>query len=201
MTAPRIVTLVGGISQNSLNRKLYLALKDLVGSKAEFIFADIASLPFFSKDLENDPPDSVVEYKDQIRWANGILFVTPEYNRSIPGVLKNAIDWGTRPYPDNLWENKPVATIGASTGNTGTFGAQNHLRQILSYLNMYVLNQPEFYMNGSKAFDEDDKLIDKKTRDHLIKMWDAFEVLIQSHTSTSKNQLPHDVENSTWVQH
>lgn len=202
MTAPKILTLVGGISQGSLNKKLFNAFKALVGAKAEFVLADIAGLPYFSQDLENDPPDSVIRFKDQIREADAILFVTPEYNHSIPGVLKNAIDWGTRPYPDNLWEKMPVVTLGASIGNTGTFGSQNHLRQILSYLNMYVLNQPEFYMNGSKAFDQDDQLIDEKYTKHLLKLWEAYEPWIQAHLPPTKNyQNQKEVETSMWVQH
>lgn len=201
MKTPRILALVGGISQDSLNKKLFLAFEDLVGDKAEFVLADIASLPFFSQDLENDPPDSVVRFKDQIRNADAIIFVTPEYNHSIPGVLKNAIDWGTRPYPDNLWEKMPVVTLGASIGSTGTFGSQNHLRQILSYLNMYILNQPEFYMNGSKAFDEEDQLIDEKYTRHLLKLWEAFEPWIQAHLPPTHNQNKKEVESSMWVQH
>lgn len=202
MTRFKILTLEGGISQNSLNRKLCKAFKEVVADRADFTVAQISRLPYFSQDLEYDPPDSVINFKDQIREADAILFVTPEYNRSIPGVLKNAIDWGTRPYPENLWEKLPAATLGASSGNTGTFGAQNHLRQILSYLNMYILNQPEFYMNGSKAFDDEDKLIDEKTRTKLITLWDTFEEWIQSHSLFhQKYQIPHEVDSPTWDKH
>ena len=202
MNTPKILALVGGISQDSLNKKLFYAFQELVGAKAEFVLADIAGLPFFSQDLENDPPDSVVRFKDQIRHADAIIFVTPEYNHSIPGVLKNAIDWGTRPYPDNLWEKMTVATLGTSIGNTGTFGSQNHLRQILSYLNMYILNRPEFYMNGSKAFDQEGKLVDEKYIQHLEKLWEAFEPWIQAHLPPTINyQNLKEVDSSIWVQH
>lgn len=102
MTTPRILTLIGGISQDSLNKKLFHAVEALVGPRAQFIPFDISRLPFFSQDLENDPPDYVTFFKDEIREADAILFITPEYNRSIPGVLKNAIDWGSRPYGLNL---------------------------------------------------------------------------------------------------
>lgn len=174
MKTPKIVTLVGGISQGSLNKKLFNAVKEEIGNEAELVLADISKLPFFSQDLENDPPDQVVAFKDLLRQADAILFITPEYNHSIPGVLKNAIDWGTRPYPHNLWQKIPVATIGASAGNTGTYGAQNHLRAILNYLNCYLLNQPEFYLNGSKAFDDQGKLIDQRTKEKIQRFWDAF---------------------------
>lgn len=178
MKNTKILTLVGGISQGSLNKKLFHAFKEVVADEAELIMADIAKLPFFSQDIENDPPDSVTAFKDQIRQADAILFITPEYNHSIPGVLKNAIDWGTRPYPQNVWKYLPVATMGASAGNIGTFGAQNHLRQILIYLDVHLLNQPEFYMNGSKAFDENGKLVDEKSRKQMEKLWIAFKGLI-----------------------
>ncbi len=206
MKTPKILTLVGGISQGSLNKKVFLAFKQQVGDEAEFIVADIAKLPFFSQDLENDPPDSVTAFKDLIRQADAILFVTPEYNHSIPAVLKNAIDWATRPYPQNLWENLPVAMMGASAGNTGTFGAQNHLRQILSYLNMLILNKPEFYMNGSKAFDQEGKLIDEKTKGYMNKLWLAFKDWIEKHQSSETSYPPtamksQGLEDSPWVQH
>jgi chromate reductase len=175
----KILTLVGGISRHSLNQKLFRGLKEIAKSEAEFIAVDLSSLPFFSQDLENDPPDRVSEFKDHIRGADAVLFITPEYNRSIPGVLKNAIDWGSRPYGHNLWDHLPAGIMGASIGNVGTFGAQHHLRQILSYLNMEVMNQPEFYFNGSKAFDDQGKLIDDSARELLKKFWSALKEWIE----------------------
>jgi len=203
MKTPRILTFVGGISLGSINKKLFQAVQEIVGDKAELVLADISKLPFFSQDLENDPPDLVTALKDQIRQADAVLIITPEYNHSIPAVLKNAIDWGTRPYPQNLWEKIPVAIMGASSGNTGTFGAQNHLRQILSYLNMYILNQPEFYMNGSKAFNLEGKLVDEKSRKHIEKFWNTFKGWIEKHQPL-KTGRPHPsqgLEDSPWVQH
>lgn len=208
MKTPKILALVGGISLGSINKKLFNAFQEIVGDEAELILADISKLPFFSQDLEQDPPDQVTSFKDQIRHADAILFITPEYNHSIPAVLKNAIDWGTRPYPQNLWEKIPVATMGASAGNTGTFGAQNHLRAILNYLNMYLLNKPEFYMNGSKAFDQNGKLIDEKSRSHLEKLWIAFKNWIEIHDQLKTGHVSHPhmmkaqgLEDSPWVQH
>lgn len=180
METPRILALIGGISQNSINKKLFNAFKERIGNEAEFITFDISKLPFFSQDLEKDPPDYVTYFKDEIREADAILFVTPEYNHSIPGVLKNAIDWGSRPYGMNLWEKVPAGLIGASAGNLGTYGAQMHLRQVLNYLDMSVMNQPEFYLNGTKSISSDGKL-DDKTLGFVDKFWSAFKIWIDLH--------------------
>jgi chromate reductase len=180
-----ILVLVGGISRNSLNKKLSQAFGELKPEGVSVSVFDISHLPFYSQDIEFDSPDIVVEFKDELRQADAVLFVTPEYNRSIPGVLKNAIDWGSRPYGQNLWNKKPAAIAGASIGNIGTFGAQHHLRQILSYLNLLTMNQPEFYMNGSKAFDETGKLVDETSRKFIKAFWRAFvdwiEFVIEDH--------------------
>lgn len=146
-------------------------MQDHAPDEVELYTFDISSLPFFSQDLENDPPDSVVEWKDHIRQADAILFITPEYNRSIPGVLKNAIDWGSRPYGQNLWDKKPAGVMGASISNIGTFGAQHHLRQVLAYLNLFVMGQPEFYFNASKSLDKDGHIVDPKTTGFIQNYW------------------------------
>lgn len=195
MQKPKILTLVGGISQNSLNKKLFRALEQTVGQDATLFTFDISKLPFFSQDLENDPPDQVNLFKEAVREADAIIFITPEYNHSVPGVLKNAIDWGTRPYPENLWEKLPVGIMGASIGNIGTFSAQTHLRQIVSYLNMHLMNQPEFYLNGSKAFNEQGKLTDEKTINFLDKFWHSFKTWIDEYEVANlaqKNLLKHE---------
>jgi NAD(P)H-dependent FMN reductase len=170
----KILALVGGISRNSLNKRFYNSILELSPAGFSFETFDISKLPFYSQDLEMDPPDIVSEYKDKIREAQAVLLISPEYNRSFPGVLKNAIDWGSRPYGMNLWEKKPAAVMGASAGNIGTFGAQHHLRQVMAYLNMYVMGQPEFYFNGSEAFDGKGKLINEKTKQLLTKYFAAF---------------------------
>jgi chromate reductase len=174
----RIFTLVGGISKNSLNKRFFHSIVDLHPEGFQFETYDISKLPFFSQDLEQDPPDGVIEFKEKIREADGFIFITPEYNRSLPGVLKNAIDWGSRPYGMNLWDKMPAAVIGASPGNIGTFGAQHHLRQILAYLNMHVLAQPEFYFNATAAFDENTVLVNEKTKQLLYKYFSAFHELL-----------------------
>ena len=174
MTNIKTLTLVGGISRDSLNKKLYHSILELSPKNFQFENFEISRLPFFSQDLEMDPPDSVTSFKEKIREADALLIITPEYNRSFPGVLKNAIDWGSRPYGHNLWEKKAVAILGASPGNIGTFGAQHHLRQVLAYLNMYVLGQPEFYFNATDAFDGNGKLINPKTKKLLFQFFEKF---------------------------
>lgn len=175
MQTPTILTLIGGISQGSLNRKLYRALTALAEDEAEFIAFDISKLPYFSQDLELDPPDSVTFFKEAIREADAILFITPEYNHSIPGVLKNAIDWGSRPYGMNLWEKMPAGIMGASLTVAGTYGAQQHLRQILSYLNLNVMNKPEFSLGGG--------LEDEKSQLLLENFWQGFKHWINENGS------------------
>ncbi|MDR3330994.1 MAG: NAD(P)H-dependent oxidoreductase, partial [Synergistaceae bacterium] len=139
----RIFTLVGGISRDSLNQKLFEFFKEAAGGMDLDQF-DIKSLPFFSQDIENDPPERVRDLKSRIKSCDGVLIVTPEYNRSFPGVLKNALDWGSRPHGQGVWGGKPVGLIGTSPGAMGTFGAQSQMRQILSFLDMRIMCQPEF---------------------------------------------------------
>jgi len=174
MKEKRILTLVGGIGRDSINKKLFRAMDELSPENTKLLTFDLSTLPYFSQDLEMDPPDNVTVFKDEIRQADALLLITPEYNRSFPGVLKNALDWGSRPYGQNLWNKKPAGVMGASIGNTGTFGAQHHLRQVLAYLNVPTMGQPEFYFNGSKSFDESGKLIDEKTKQHIQAYWKAF---------------------------
>ncbi len=145
MAKLKILTLVGGISKGSINRQLFGFLKEQTGDRMELDFFDVASLPFFSQDIENDPPAAVKDLKARIAACDGVLLITPEYNRSFPGVLKNALDWGSRPWGQNAWAGKPAGIMGASIGAIGTFGAQNHLRQVLTFLDMPTMCQPEFY--------------------------------------------------------
>lgn len=185
MKSIKTLTLVGGISRSSLNKKYFRSIQELSIPNFEFETFDISKLPFFSQDLEMDPPDIVTAFKEKIREAEAVLFITPEYNRSFPGVLKNAIDWGSRPYGQNLWNHKPAATLGASPGAIGTFGAQHHLRQVLAYLNMSVLGQPEVYFNATHAFDDQDRLTNEKTKEFLLQFFEAFDEWIQLVSLTS----------------
>ncbi|MDR1861067.1 MAG: NAD(P)H-dependent oxidoreductase [Bacteroidales bacterium] len=154
MTDRTVLALIGGISKDSLNRRLYGELSRLAPSRLVFKTCDIAALPFFSQDMETVPPPPVIAFRQEVRAADAVLLITPEYNRSFPGVLKNAIDWATRPYGQNLWKRKPAAIIGASTGKTGTFGAQQHLKNVCCFLDMRLMNQPEFYFDASIYMDD-----------------------------------------------
>ena len=175
MEQVKILGIVGGISKNSLNQKLFKTVKSLAPKSVQVEFFEIGELPYFSQDLEEVLPKSVLNFKAKIEDSEAILCVTPEYNRSIPGVLKNALDWGSRPCGKNSWNGKPTGIIGASIGSGGTFGAQNHLRQILACLNMPVLCRPEFYLNASKAFDESGNLMDLKIKELIWNYWKGFE--------------------------
>jgi len=194
----KVLTLVGGISQGSINKKLFRYIQSQDYQDFQFEFFDISRLPYFSQDLENDPPDSVTELKELIRHVDAVLFITPEYNRSVPGVLKNAIDWGSRPYGQNLWANLPAAIMGASVGSIGTFGAQHHLRQIVSYLDMVAMNQPEFYLNFSRAFKEDGQPNDDSVKKLISNFFESFSEWIKQHGKqevlvSSRGKKPEDL--------
>jgi chromate reductase len=143
----KVLTIIGGISANSINKKLLELIKPLSPEDFEFVEFNIASLPFYSQDIEQNVIEPVLEFKEKIFTSSAVLFITPEYNRSIPGVLKNAVDWASRPAGKNMWQDKPAAVLGASGGAIGTFGAQMHLKRILSFLCMRVMYQPEIYFN------------------------------------------------------
>ena len=142
----KIAVVVGSLRKDSFNKKLMLALNKLNHPKLEFNILDIKEIPLFNQDNESNLPAAVVKLKSEVSSADGILFVTPEYNRSIPGVLKNIIDWAARPYGQNSWANKPTAIIGTSPGSVGTAVAQAHLRSIMVALGAILLGQPEIYI-------------------------------------------------------
>ncbi len=174
----KILALVGGISKGSINQKLFKAMQEIAPHDYQLEQFDLSQIPFFSQDLEVDPPGLVNQLKEKIKEAHAILFITPEYNRSFPGVFKNAIDWASRPYGQSAWVGKRAGVMGASVGNIGTFGAQHHLRQVLAYLDMKVMGQPEFYLNASHAFDDQGKLMDVKIKELMINYWKSFDRFI-----------------------
>jgi chromate reductase len=134
---------------------------------------ELDGIPLFNGDLESSPPESVKEFKRKIKAADALLIVTPEYNYSIPGVLKNAIDWASRPYGDNAFEGKPVAMMSASTGMLGGARAQYHLRQSFVFLNMYPVNKPEVFVSfASQKFDDKGRLLDKQTKELVSELLD-----------------------------
>jgi chromate reductase len=167
MSTPiRILGIAGSLRSGSYNRAALRAAQQLVPDDAILETFEIDGIPGFSQDDEHQPPAKVVELKARVRAADAILIVTPEYNYSIPGVLKNAIDWASRPYGDSAWDSKPVALMGASPGMLGTARAQYHLRQVFVFLNMFPVNRPEVMIsNAAQRFDAEGNLTDETTEE------------------------------------
>ena len=160
-----ILGIAGSLRNESYNRSLLRAAKELVPEGVRLETFELNGIPMFNQDEEQNPHPKVAELKQRVRAADAILFVTPEYNYSIPGVLKNAIDCASRPYGDSAWAGKPVAVMGASIGTLGSARAQYHLRQTFVFLNMHAVNQPEVMVsNASDRFDQNGKLTDEKTK-------------------------------------
>ncbi len=161
----RILGIAGSLRRESYNRATLRAATQLVPQGATIDIFELDGIPGFTQDEEQNPPAKVVELKQRIREADAILIVTPEYNYSVPGVLKNAIDWASRPYGDSAWSGKPAAIMGASVGALGTVRAQYHLRQMFVFLNMFPINQPEVMIgNASERFDSQGNLTDEGTK-------------------------------------
>jgi chromate reductase len=160
-----ILGIVGSLRKGSYNRFALKAAQELVPDGAALDLIELHGIPVFDQDDEMAPPGAVLEFKRRILAADAILFATPEYNYSIPGALKNAIDWASRPYGQSAWVGKPAAVMGASVGSLGTARAQYHLRQILVAQDMPVVNQPEVMIaNAAQRFDEKGQLGDEPTR-------------------------------------
>lgn len=171
----RILGFAGSLRKNSYNKALLRFAVQLVPKNVLLETFDLEGIPPFNQDLENQPPQKVKEFKAKIRAADALLIVTPEYNYSMPGVLKNAIDWASRPYSDNAFEEKPVAMMGASIGMLGTARAQYHLRQAFIFLNMYPINLPEVFVSyAQEKFDEDGTLKDEKTKQLITKLLESL---------------------------
>ena len=161
----RILGIAGSLRRKSYNRAALRAAQQLAPEDAVIDIFELDGIPVFSEDDERQPPVKIVELKKRIREADAILFVTPEYNYSIPGGLKNAIDWASRPYGDNAWNGKPVAVMGASLGMLGTARAQYHPRQVFVFLNMLAINQPEVMIaNAGQNFDAEGNLTNETTK-------------------------------------
>ena len=175
MPTPVIAVLVGSLRRQSLNRRLAQALSSLAGSRAQCALLDLSGLPLYNQDDDAAMPAASVALRDAVQKADAVLFVTPEYNRSLPGVLKNAIDIGSRPYGQSVWAGKPAAVCGASPGATGTAMAQQHLRNILAHLDMRIMGQPEMFLKANDAlFAEDGRITNEGTGKFLGGFVDAF---------------------------
>lgn len=164
----RVLGISGSLRSQSYNSSVLRAAVDLAPRGVTIETFELDGIPPFNQDEEAKPPATVLELKRRVREADGILFVTPEYNYSVPGVLKNAIDWASRPYGDNVWDRKPAAIMGASIGAIGTARAQYHLRQIFVFLNVFPVNQPEVLIsNAAQRFDAEGNLTDEATRVYM----------------------------------
>ncbi len=170
-----ILGFAGSLRKYSYNRSLLRAALELVPKDAKLEVFDLDGIPPFNQDLENQSSEKVKEFKAKIRAADAILIATPEYNYSIPGVLKNAIDCASRPYGDNAFEHKPVAIMGASPGMIGTARAQYHLRQCFVFLTCFALNQPEVMVPfAHEKIDKEGKLTDQKTREKVRELLESL---------------------------
>ena len=177
-----VAVLVGSLRKESLNRKLAKALMGLAPASLTFEIVEIGALSLFSEDVEGNPPPSWVAFREQIRGADGVLFVTPEYNRSVPGVLKNALDIASRPYGQGAILGKPAGVISSSPGPTGGFGANHHLRQSLTFLNMPAMQQPEAYLGHlAECFNAAGELTNEKTRAFLAAYGKALAAWVELH--------------------
>jgi chromate reductase len=173
-----VCVLVGSLRKASFSGMLANALMSLAPSSMESEVAEIGQLPFYNQDLErmiDPPPEAWTAFRQRVKAADAVLFVTPEYNRSVPAVLKNALDVGSRPYGSSVWDRKPGAVVSGSPGAIGAFGANHHLRQSLVFLNVPTMQQPEAYVgHAHKLFDEHGNLINDDTRKFLQQFMQAF---------------------------
>lgn len=171
----KIAAIVGSLREGSYSRMTAKALIALAPEHLAFDIVGIGDLPLYNQDLDEDPPAAWTAFRERVRPADGLLFVTPEYNRSVPGVLKNAIDVGSRPYGSSAWEKKPGAIVSVTPGALGAFGANHHLRQSCVFLDVPLMPQPEAYLSGvGKAFGEDGTLVDDKLTALLVKFMAAY---------------------------
>jgi chromate reductase, NAD(P)H dehydrogenase (quinone) len=170
-----VAVIVGSLRKDSINRKVAKALAEFGPAALELSIIEIGHLPIYNPDGDRDPPPEWTQFRERIRAADAVLFVTPEYNRSVPAPLKNALDGGSRPYGKSAWSGKPGAVVSASPGAIGGFGANHHLRQSLVFLNVPTMPEPEAYLgNADKLFDAQGKLTSDSTRTFLQDFLTAF---------------------------
>ena len=173
--AVKLLGLVGSLRKGSYNKALMRTAMQLLPEGVTMDVFDLAKIPPFNQDLERTPPEVVKQFKAKIRAADALFIASPEYNYSIPGVLKNAIDWASRPSSENAFDGKPVAVMSASIGRLGGARMQYHLRQVFVFLNMYPINRPEFMLsNAENSFDDEGNLTDEGTRQRLKELLEAL---------------------------
>jgi chromate reductase len=181
MSHYKIAVLVGSLRKDSFNRKLALALAHLAPADFTFEHIEIGDLPLYNQDDDGHPAASVQRIKTGISAAQGLLFITPEYNRSIPGVLKNAIDHASRPYGQSVWGGKPAGVIGVSVGAIGTAMAQQHLRNVLAYLDVPTLGQPEAFIQNKEGLFDDKGHVGEDSRKFLQTWVDKYVAWVKIH--------------------
>jgi len=183
MKQKKIAVIVGSLRKESFNRKMANALIKLSPDSLMLEINEIGGLPLYNQDLDDNPPAAWTEFRERIKKFDGVLFVTPEYNRSVPGVLKNAIDVGSRPYGKSAWAGKPSAVVSVSPGAIGGFGANHHLRQSMVFLDMPAMQQPEAYIGyAADLFDENGNLANDSTREFATKFMKAFATWVETNT-------------------
>lgn len=181
MTLRKIAVLVGSLRRESFNRKMANALIAIAPDPLALEIVEIGGLPLYNQDLDDNPPAPWTEFRERIKGFDGVLFVTPEYNRSIPAVLKNALDVGSRPYGRSVWSGKPGAVMSVSPGALGGFGANHHLRQPLVFLNVLTMQQPEAYIgNAASLFDESGHLANDSIRETATKFLSAYAAWVET---------------------
>ncbi len=175
--------MVGSLRKEAFSRKAAKAFIEVAPPTLKPQLVELGQLSLYNQDLDGNMPVEWTALKQRIRAADAVLFVTPEYNRSVPGVLKNAIDIASRPYGDSAWSGKPAAVISVTPGSLGAFGANHHLRQSMVFLNMPAMPQPEAYIsNAANLFDAQGKLTDNSTREFLRRFAQAFATWVENHS-------------------
>ena len=183
-TNHKVAVLVGSLRKGSLNRRAAHALSGLAPQGMELQIVEIGDLPLYNQDLDDSPPAPWARFREQIKGTDAVLFVTPEYNRSVPGVLKNAIDVGSRPYGQSVWSGKPGAVMSVAPGALGGFGANHHLRQSMVFLDVPMMQQPEAYVGGAaNLFDDADAITNESTRKFFANFINAFSAWITRHAA------------------
>ncbi|MFC0253995.1 NADPH-dependent FMN reductase [Massilia consociata] len=182
MTTRHIAVIVGSLRKDSFTRKVAQSMIELAPTDLQMEIVEIRDLPLYNQDDETDtPPAAFTAFRDRIGQADGILFCTPEYNRSVPGALKNAIDVGSRPYGNAAYADKPCAIVSVSPGALGGFGANHHLRQMLPFLNMSCMPAPEAYVGNVAAKYDGERLVDESTRAFFQTFIDSFAGWVERH--------------------
>jgi chromate reductase, NAD(P)H dehydrogenase (quinone) len=203
MSRHRIAIVVGSLRKDSINRKVARSICAFASDKLDCSIVEIGSLPLYDQDSDASPPPEYVRFREAIAAADGVLFCTPEYNRGVPGVLKNAIDVGSRPYGASVWDKKPAAIVSASPGGIGGFGANHQLRQACVFLNMPVMQQPEAYLGHvtDDSFEADGCLKDGPLKSLIMTLAGAFadwvDLIVRSRRLLAEDRAHADMADGT----